>query len=60
MCLHGYHHSGFMATPALWMQDVCIFFFKSLLLACPTQTNPPGSGPEAFYLINTLIKVQSR
>ena len=21
-----------------------IFFFKSLLVACPTQTNPPGSG----------------
>lgn len=20
MCLHGYHHNGFMATPAFWTQ----------------------------------------
>ena len=24
MCPHGYHHSGFMATPALGTQEVCI------------------------------------
>ena len=44
-----------------------LFFFslkkkKSLLLACPTHTNLPARDlePEAFYLINTLIKVYNR
>ena len=24
MCPHGYHHNGFMATPALGTQEVCL------------------------------------
>ena len=26
MCPHGYHHSGFMATPALGTQDVHLLY----------------------------------
>ena len=26
MCPHGYHHNGFMATPALGTQDLLYFY----------------------------------
>ena len=37
------------------------YFLKSLLLACPTHTNPPGSGlgTRGIILINTFIKVNN-
>ena len=32
MCPHGYHHNGFMATPALGMQDVRFYLFIYLYI----------------------------
>ena len=33
MCPHGYHHNGFMATPALGTQEVRFIFFKKIYKA---------------------------
>ena len=30
MCPHGYHHSGFMATPALGTRDVRLYIYASV------------------------------
>ena len=35
MCPHGYHHNGFMATPALGTQEVLFILFIYLVTISP-------------------------
>ena len=34
----------FISGAFFWPTGQLVFFLKSLLVACPTHTNPPGSG----------------
>ena len=40
MCPHGYHHNGFMATPALGRQDVRLnIVWKDCIMESPEWSN---------------------
>ena len=43
MCPHGYHHSGFMATPALGTRDVRLYI-------CIYLNGGGGWGGDEFHL----------
>ena len=55
MCPHGYHHNGFMATPALGTQEVRLITYIHLFQIVYTIQTYIRRYPRLFVIMYTLI-----